>query len=65
MTQASAGFCGRTADKVSNVDHHTISKFDTKFGGYMPVLDQLKKIREALLEGAGRAPAMIEEPPNV
>ena len=30
-------------------DHSTVCKFETKFGGYMIVLDRLKKIRVELL----------------
>lgn len=49
VTQASAGFCGQVAEKILGVDHRSICKFDTRFGGYMPVLDQLKRIRTLLL----------------
>ena len=49
VTQASAGFCGVTADKVLNVDHHSICKFDTQFAGFMDVWKSLSKIREMLL----------------
>ena len=53
MTQASAGFHGKTADKILNTDHHTICTFDTKFGGYMAVLDRLVKLKVAITdEGA-------------
>ena len=53
VTQASAGFHGKTADKILNTDHHTICKFDTKFGGYMAVLDRLRKLKVAVTdEGA-------------
>ena len=49
VTQASAGFYGHTADKILNADHHGVCKFQHKFGGYIPVLHQLKNIRMALL----------------
>ena len=53
MTQASAGFHAKTADKILNTDHHTVCKFDTKFGGYMAVLDRLRKLKVAVTdEGA-------------
>ncbi|KAI9870960.1 MAG: hypothetical protein M1830_003586 [Pleopsidium flavum] len=56
VTQASAGFHGLTADKILNVDHSGVCKFDTKFGGYMLVLDRLKKIRAELFStGVGAA----------
>ncbi|KAL8989972.1 MAG: hypothetical protein Q9169_008238 [Polycauliona sp. 2 TL-2023] len=31
VTQASAGFYGQKADKILNVDHHQICKFDSRF----------------------------------
>ena len=49
VTQASAGFCGQVAEKILKVDHHNVCKFDTRFGGYMPILAQLKRIRALLL----------------
>lgn len=49
VTQASASFCGQVAEKIPRVDHHDVCKFDNQFGGYMPVLDQLKRIRALLL----------------
>ena len=62
VTQASAGFCGQSAEKILSVDHRTVCRFDTQFGGYMPVLAQLKRIRAILLshgssesENAGEA----------
>ena len=51
MTQASAGFHGKTADKILNTDHHTVCRFDTKFGGYMAVLDRLRKLKIAIMKG--------------
>ncbi|KAM0798684.1 hypothetical protein BDR22DRAFT_823158 [Usnea florida] len=49
VTQASASFCGRTADKILNADHHGVCKFEHKFGGYIHVLHQLGNIRMKLL----------------
>ncbi|KAL8938801.1 MAG: hypothetical protein Q9216_003701 [Gyalolechia sp. 2 TL-2023] len=50
VTQASAGFYGHKADKILNVDHHQICKFDTPFSpAYLNVLAHLKKIRTLLL----------------
>ena len=49
MTQSSAGFLGKTAEKILNVDHSGVCKFETPFGGYMQLLDKVKKIREELL----------------
>ena len=49
VTQASAGFCGQVAEKVLKVDDRTVCKFDTRFGGYMPILAQLKRVRAFLL----------------
>ena len=63
VTQASAGFCGQVAEKILRVDHHTICKFDTQFGGYMPVLAQLKRIRTLLLrQGASESQEMQNVP---
>lgn len=45
VTQASAGL----TDKILKANHHNVCKFDTQFGGYMPVLTQLKRIRALLL----------------
>ncbi|KAI4131528.1 MAG: hypothetical protein LQ338_001162 [Usnochroma carphineum] len=48
VTQASAGFYGRKADKILNVDHHQICKFDDPFSpAYINVLARLHKIRRA------------------
>ena len=49
VTQASACFCGHTADKILNADHHGVCKFEHKFGGYIHVLHQLGVIRMKLL----------------
>ena len=63
VTQASAGFCSQVAEKILRVDHHTICKFDTQFGGYMPVLAQLKRIRTLLLrQGASESQEMQNVP---
>lgn len=40
------------AEKILKVDHRNVCKFDTQFGGYMPVLTHLRRIR-ALLLGHG------------
>ena len=49
VAQASAGFCGHTADKILNADHHGVCKFENKFGGYIQILHQLRIIRMTLL----------------
>lgn len=51
VTQASAGFHGHKADKILNVDHHQICKFDTPFSpAYLNILGRLRKVT-ALLTG--------------
>lgn len=61
VTQASAGFCGQTADKILNVDHHTVCKFNTRFDGYMDVLSRLVKLRVTLLNRVIGAPCTNSE----
>ncbi|KAL8721376.1 MAG: hypothetical protein Q9225_001923 [Loekoesia sp. 1 TL-2023] len=52
VTQASAGFYGHKADKILNVNHHQICKFDTPFSpAYITLLARLKKILASLLTG--------------
>ncbi|KAL8664667.1 MAG: hypothetical protein Q9168_007858 [Polycauliona sp. 1 TL-2023] len=57
VTQASAGFYGQKAQKLLNVDHHQICKFDTPFNpAYLNVLARLQDIKMSLLtknSGAG------------
>ena len=65
VTQASAGFCGQVAEKILKVDHHNICKFDTQFGGYMPVLAQLKRVRALLLSPSLSVSEHPDEAQNV
>ena len=48
VPQASAGFFGQTADKMPNVDHSGVCKFENKLDGYSIVLDRLKRLRSSL-----------------
>lgn len=65
VTQASAGFCGQVAEKILKVDHHDVCKFDTQFGGYMPVLAQLKRLRVLLLSRGVSESENLNESQNV
>ena len=65
VTQASAGFGGQVAEKILKVDHHSICRFDTLFGGYMPVLAQLKRIRALLLSHGASESGNSNEGQNV
>lgn len=65
VTQASAGFCGQVAEKILKVDHRNICKFDTQFGGYMPVLAQLKRVRALLLSPSFSVSEHPDESQNV
>jgi hypothetical protein len=59
VTQSSAGFYGRTAQKVLGVDHGGIYKFQNKFGGYIDVLACLKKLQADLM-GRGIAAVRMQ-----
>jgi hypothetical protein len=48
VAQASAGFFGQTADKMLNVDHSGVCKFENKLDGYRMVLERLKRLRSNL-----------------
>jgi hypothetical protein len=48
---------GTTAVKVPKTDHHTICKFEDKFGAYRYALDGLEKIRRELFTRNVEAPA--------
>ncbi|KAL8840890.1 MAG: hypothetical protein Q9170_001154 [Blastenia crenularia] len=66
VTQASAGFYNHGADKILNVDHHQICKFDTPFSpAYINVLARLKKLRTLLLTEETSNTAKISTAHNI
>jgi hypothetical protein len=55
VTRQSASLAGQIASPIADVDHNTICKFDSKFGGFMQVAAKLRHIRDILLGHVGAA----------
>ena len=62
MSQASAGFLGKVAQKIAQADHHQVCKYETKLDdGFRESLKGLKKLRSELLSRGIR----VQEHQNV